>query len=69
MNEIQSGESVKNMLPKEQIDALESVANRFNTKINWNLVVIGGSGLPDDWVISQIGPIVVGVSPAGEVHS
>ena len=66
---ITSGESVKNLLPPEQRAALESVADRFNTELNWNQVVIGGSGLPDDWVLCQVGPIVVGVSPAGEVHS
>jgi hypothetical protein len=68
-NLCQSGIKVKNILPPEQCAALESVANRFNTKLNWNQVVIGGSGLPKDWVLCQIGPIVVGVSPAGDVHS
>jgi hypothetical protein len=66
---VTSGVSVKEMLPPEQRAALESVAKRFNTELNWNQVVIGGSGLPSDWVLCQIGPIVVGVSPLGEVHS
>ncbi len=69
MNEIQSGESVKSSLTPEQIAALESLAKRYLTKINWNLVCIGGSGLPDDFVISKVGPIVVGVSPTGDISS
>ena len=69
MDDIQSGVRVKNLLPTEQSTALESVAKRYNTEVDWNLVSIGGSGLPEDWILCQIGPIVVGVSPAGEVHS
>jgi hypothetical protein len=68
-NLCQSGIKVKRLLPPEQRAALESVAQRFNTELNWNMVVLGGSGLPSDWVLCQIGPIVVGVSPAGDVHS
>ena len=56
MNEIQSGESIKCILPPEQKAALESIAKRFNAELNWNQVVIGGSGLPSDWVLCQIGP-------------
>ena len=69
MDDIQSGESVKSSLTPEQVAALESLAKRYHTEINWNLVSIGGSGLPDDYLISQVGPIVVGVSPTGDISS
>jgi hypothetical protein len=69
MNEIQSGERVKNIIPPPQRTALESLAKRYNTEVDWNLVCIGGSDLPSDWVLCQIGPIVVGVSPSGDIHS
>jgi hypothetical protein len=69
MDEIQSGISVKNILPPPQRNALESLAKRYNTEVDWNQVSIGGSGLPDDFITCKVGPIVVGVSPAGEVHS
>ena len=68
-DKIQSGISVKNILPEEQRTALESLAKRFNTTVDWNLVAIGGSGLPPDWIICKVGPIVAGVSPTGEIHS
>jgi hypothetical protein len=68
-DKIQSGISVKNILPPPQRTALESLAKRYNTEVNWNLVCIGGSGLPDDWIICQVGPIVVGVSPSGQISS
>ncbi len=47
-NLCQSGESVKSILTPAQVTSLESVAKRYDTEINWNLVSIGGSGLPDD---------------------
>ena len=68
-DKIQSGIRVKNLLPPPQRTALESLAQRYKTEVDWNLVCIGGSGLPEDWIICQVGPIVVGVSPTGEVHS
>jgi hypothetical protein len=68
-NQCRSGTSIKKSLPLEQREAIELLAKRFNTELNWNQVIIGGSGLPSDWVLCQIGPIVVGVSPAGDIHS
>mgnify|MGYP006413138729 CR=1 FL=1 len=69
MDEIQSGISVRNLLPVPQRNALESIAKRYNTEVDWNLVCIGGSGIPDDWIICKVGPIVVGVSPTGQISS
>ena len=64
-----SGISVKTILPPKQSEALESLAKRLNTEVDWNLVSIGGLGLPPDWIICKVGPIVVGVSPNGKIHS
>ena len=68
-NEQISRQLIRSMLTQEQRDALESLAHRFNTELDWNMVTIGGSGLPEDWVQCQVGPIVVGVSPTGGIHS
>lgn len=57
------------LLTGEQKDALRSLAARFNTEVDWSDVTIGGSGLPAGWTLCQVGPIVVGVSPGGDVHS
>ena len=64
-----SRQPIRSMLTQEQRDALESLAHRFNTEMDWSMVVVGGSGLPADWAQCQVGPIVVGVSPTGDIHS
>ena len=53
----------------DQYQALMDLASRFNTELDWSQASVGGHGLPADWVQCQVGPIVVGVSPDGDVHS
>ena len=56
-------------LTGEQRDALRSLAARFGTRVDWSDVTVGGSGLPAGWALCRVGPVVVGVSPGGDVHS
>lgn len=59
----------KDRLNDEQRTALIELAERYNTEINWDAILIGVSGLPSDWILYCLGPITVGISPAGEIHS
>ncbi len=62
-------DTLKELLTDEQLEALQRVSKRFNVQLDFKQIFIGGSGLPDDWIVCKIGPIVIGVSPNGEVHS
>jgi hypothetical protein len=63
-------EVLKTLLTPEQLEALETIAKRFNTKIDLKKVYIGGAGLiPNDWIICDIGKLTVGISPQGNIHS
>ena len=57
------------LLTRKQRAAIRNLAVRFKTKVDWSGVTIGGSGLPAGWAMCRVGPIVVGVSPGGDVHS
>ena len=62
--------AVLKLLTVSQGEAIQSLAERFGLEeMNWSTVTMGGSGLPLDWALCQVGPIVVGVSPTGEIHS
>ena len=60
---------VAGLLTRKQRGAIRSLAARFGTRVDWSGVTIGGPGLPAGWAMCRVGPIVVGVSPGGEVHS
>lgn len=63
-------ETIKELLTDEQLGALERVSKRFNVKVDFKQIFIGGFGLPDDWIVCNIGnKITVGISPTGEVSS
>jgi hypothetical protein len=52
----------------EQREALVSLAARYNVPFN-PYHVHPRTDLPEGWVACWVGPIYVGVSPTGEVHS
>ena len=56
-------------LTRKQRGAIRSLAARFGQRVDWSGVAIGGAGLPAGWALCRVGPIVVGVSPGGDVHS
>ncbi|MBF0383905.1 MAG: hypothetical protein HQL69_23055 [Magnetococcales bacterium] len=58
------------ILNVEQRGALQALAARYRTEIDWDSILVGGvSGLPSDWILCQVGPITVGVDPEGHIHS
>ena len=62
-------ETLKELLTKEQLGALERVSKKFNVKLDFEQIFIGGFGLPNDWIVCKVGPIIVGISQTGQVHS
>ena len=62
-------QAVMNVLTTEQRTALINLASRYNKKVNWDAILVGVSGLPSDWMMCTVGPITVGISPEGEIHS
>ena len=57
------------LLTRKQRGAIRSLAARFGSRVDWSGVALGGAGLPEGWALCRVGPIVVGVSPEGDVHS
>ena len=66
---IDSETAVAGLLTRKQRGALRSLAARFNTRVDWSGVTVGGPGLPAGWALCRVGPNVVGVSPGGDVHT
>jgi hypothetical protein len=63
-------EILKSLLTEQQIDAIESLSRRYNAKIDFKQVTLGGSGLiPDDWIILNIGSLTFGISAEGRIAS
>jgi hypothetical protein len=63
-------EVLKSLLTSEQLEALESLASRYKTKIDFKQIYLGGAGLiPNDWILYSIGKLTVGISPQGNIHS
>ena len=60
---------VENSLTGKQRDALRALAGRYGVAVDWGGVAVGGIGLSAGWAHCRVGPIVVGVSPGGDVHS
>ncbi len=59
----------KHALTQEQRTALQNLANRYNTTVDWEQIMVGVSGLPSDWILCSVGPITVGISPDGKISS
>jgi hypothetical protein len=67
--EMSSQQFIKNVLTEEQRTSLIHLASRYNEKVNWDAILVGVSGLPSDWIMCTVGPITVGISPKGKIHS
>ena len=54
----------------EQRQALEALCGRYNVPFDEDNFYTGGvGGLPEGYYTGKVGPIVVGVSPAGHISS
>jgi hypothetical protein len=57
------------LLTVRQVEVLRALADRYKTSVDWDNISLEGAGLPTGWAAGQIGPVVVGVSPEGDIHS
>jgi hypothetical protein len=62
-------QAVLKILTIEQKNAILDLASRYNAEIAWDAISVGTPGLPSNWIIFSVGPITVGISPEGEIHS
>jgi hypothetical protein len=60
---------VLKILTIEQKNAILDLASRYNAEIAWDAISVGTPGLPSNWIIFSVGPITVGISPEGDIHS